>query len=410
MARGPAGEYSICTKIDYPKSDINARLLVVNLSQLSHNFGLGVTPSKVSHVKPPAAESAPPLATPVEPDGERYTSSGAVEYAPPSLSLSAPTLAPAEDPKPVDSGTRPSYNQPLAYGLEYDFSVTTVNGVRFEGTPELGLTPVYMGEIRVLDKRYPGVADKLKELEMQALQLGYCPVGSKQVETAMLESPPWPTTSFGDPREAIKSKASELRAAHPELDTQDASRYDFSKAARDSEALLQTLDGLFPEAETPGLSISARAKTPGSLARKMEKMVDRDPEFTLAHLTDTVGARIDAPDLRSMGEVARRLEKLYEGKIVAKSDYVSQPGDNGYRAIHYTVDMGGRMVEIQTSTHSLRTADLVTHDTVYKAEFPVSPETSKELQSVADRIMFLESLKAQQPEASTPGAKDPEKW
>ncbi|MFA5508727.1 MAG: hypothetical protein WC423_25100, partial [Vulcanimicrobiota bacterium] len=66
---------------------------------------------------------------------------------------------------------------------------------------------------------------------------------------------------------------------------------------------------------------------------------------------------------------------------------------NGYRAIHYTVNIDGRMVEIQASTTALRTADLATHDTIYKPEFPVSPQTAQELSTAADRIMFLECLK-----------------
>ena len=94
-----------------------------------------------------------------------------------------------------------------------------------------------------------------------------------------------------------------------------------------------------------------------------------------------------------MGTIAKELEKQYEGKIIAKSDYVSKPGENGYRAIHYIIEIDGRMVEIQTSTTSLRTADLATHDTVYKQEFPVSTEAAQELSTAADRIMYLECLK-----------------
>jgi hypothetical protein len=228
---------------------------------------------------------------------------------------------------------------------------------------------------------------------MEAAVKGYCPEGSKAVEASVLESPPWPSTSFGDPRANISAKAKELQGSHPELNTGDASKYDFGAAAVAAEGLLEKLDGLFKD-DLPDLAISTRAKTPKSLKGKMEKMKGFDPDYTLAHLTDTVGARVDAPDLKSMGEVANRLEKLYKGKIVAKSDYVSKPGANGYRAIHYIIDIGGRMAEIQTSTHNLRAADLATHDTVYKEEFPVTPETSKELSTAADRIMFLECLKA----------------
>ena len=305
----------------------------------------------------------------------------------------------------------PDLNAPLTMGLDDGPAALGLGNANFSGasirftpvsepsasgplTSFADLEPTYMGEIRVLESRYPGVADKLKAFEIQAAEKGYCPIGSKSVEAALLGSPPWPTTEYGDARANIGTKARELQTANSELNTSDATKYDFDKATVASEKLMETLDGLFPSKEMPDLAISTRAKAPKSLSNKMDKMLKLDPEYTLAHLTDTVGARIDAPDLKSMGEVATRLEKLYEGKIVAKSDYVSKPGDNGYRAIHYIIDIGGRMAEIQTSTQSLRTADLATHDTVYKAEFPVSPETSKELSTAADRIMFLECLKA----------------
>lgn len=308
---------------------------------------------------------------------------------------------------PITITPAPNFNGPLTIGLQDSLpGLNTLPGasIRFTPTSEpsangplvsfADLEPTYMGEIRVLESRYPGVADKLKAFEIEAAEKGYCPIGSKPVEAALLESPPWPTTEYGNARANIGAKAKELQAANSDLNTGDATKYDFDKATVASEKLMETLDGLFPSKEMPDLAISTRAKAPKSLSNKMAKMLKLDPEYTLAHLTDTVGARIDAPDLKSMGEVATRLEKLYEGKIVAKSDYVTNPGDNGYRAIHYIIDIGGRMAEIQTSTQSLRTADLATHDTVYKAEFPVSPESSKELSTAADRIMFLECLKA----------------
>lgn len=263
------------------------------------------------------------------------------------------------------------------------------------GRVEVGMDvePAYMSEIKVLESRYPGVVDKLKDFEIEAAAHGYSPQAGKAMETSVIDNAPWPQTTFGDPRTNIGAKAKELQTTNPALNTGDASKYDFAQANQVSIDLMEKFDTMFSQEKFPGIAISTRAKTPHSLTNKMTKMVEKDPNYTLAHLTDTVGARIDAPDLRSMGTIAKELEKQYEGKIIAKSDYVSKPGENGYRAIHYIIEIDGRMVEIQTSTTSLRVADLATHDTVYKAEFPVSPETSQELSTAADRIMFLECLK-----------------
>lgn len=331
----------------------------------------GPTPKLEQPVLTPVPSSP---ATPGESVTLTSSTLAPVAYPQETLETSAPSTATA--PKSEVFGFR---NGPLTQGLET------------EGHILLG----YLNELSPLESRYPTVVSRLRELETQALDRNYDPVASQKLEKSVLSAPPWPTTEFGDPRANIGAKAKELQQTHPELNTQDASAYNSGQAADASDRLMETLDALFPQEEMPGLTMATRAKAPASLANKMAKMTALDPNFTLAHLTDTVGARIDAPDLASMGKVAERLEKQYEGKIIAKSDYVSQPGANGYRAIHYIVDIGGRMAEIQTSTQSLRLADLATHDTIYKTEFPVSPEAAAALSTAADRIMFLECCKVQ---------------
>lgn len=264
------------------------------------------------------------------------------------------------------------------------------------GPITLGLEPVYLDELKPLESRYPGVAQKLGQMESEAVCRGYCPDQSPKLEQEILQNPPWPKTEFGQARANIAGKAEQLQKQDPTLKSSDPRDYDFQKATEAAEDLMETLDGMFGKDKFPGIAISTRAKTPQSLAKKMEKQTARSADFSLGHLTDTVGARIDAPDLKRMGDVARAIEEKYDGNIVAKSDYVSEPGENGYRALHYIVDIGGRMAEIQTSTTNLRAADLATHDTVYKPEFPVSSETAKELSTAADRIMFLECLKVKE--------------
>lgn len=334
------------------------------------------------------------------------------------LATLAPKAKPSEVAPPTTSGL-PSETVSLGLGTTEKFGTLSTSQsstmetletgypspvVRFKpleskstsfnnGPLTMGFEPAYMDEIRVLGERYPGVAEKLNTLECQAAASGYCPVASKALEASVLASPPWPTTTFGSAWANISAKAQELQQSNPTLASQNPKDYDFKAANRASAKFVETLDEMFPREKYPELNVSARAKTPQSLAKKMEKQTAVSSDFSLAHLTDTVGARIDAPDLKQMGEVAKALEEKYKGNIVAKSDYVSDPGANGYRAIHYIIDIGGRMAEIQTSTTSLRAADLATHDTVYKPEFPVTPQTAQELSTAADRIMFLECLK-----------------
>lgn len=311
------------------------------------------------------------------------TQDGVTLTAPPPSIPSSETMTVGNSPVRFKQSDGP-------YALKPKEVTLFQNGPLTEG---ITLYPAYREELSPLESRYPGVAHKLSSFEVEAAMKGYCPVGTKHVEQAVIESPPWPQTDYGNARTNISAKAKEIQQSHPELNTSDPGAYDFKKANRDAGKLMEELHDMFPKDKFPGIVMGARAKAPASLAKKMEKQTAADPSFTLAHLTDTVGARIDSPDLKTLGEVAKALEKKYEGKIVAKSDYVTNPGANGYRALHYTVDIDGRMTEIQASTTSLRTADLATHDTVYKQEFPVSPEAAQELAGAADRIMFLECLK-----------------
>lgn len=347
----------------------------------------------------PAFNTAPVRATvsgklqsPVQGQVSSITTQDGVTLSSPPSPTPSEILTQATPPREfVGSGVRFTHEAPTsAYANRTDGQLCAPCGPLPLGIQPV---PVYFEELKAIEGRYPGVAAKLCKLESVALTRGYTPDRSQVVEKEVLSSPPWPQTDYGDPRVNISAKAAELHQIDPSLKTSSPEAYDFKKANREAAGLMETLGEMFPKDSFPGIVMGARAKTPQSLAKKMEKLTGFDPNFTLAHLTDTVGARIDSPDLKTLGVVAKGLEEKYKDNIVAKSDYVSTPGANGYRAIHYTVDINGRMVEIQASTTSLRAADLATHDTVYKPEFPVSPETAQELATAADRIMYVECLK-----------------
>ncbi|MFA7482255.1 MAG: hypothetical protein WC314_17240 [Vulcanimicrobiota bacterium] len=357
---------------------LNYGVDVKQLSNLRRTFESSLIKRPPGKLESPAQTRSP---------GPQDGVSLSVAPAPTTAEVSPPPESPREAP-PVRLQTIDG--APLPTAADGGRSITYSNAPLLQ---EMECEPVYAKELEALEGRYPGVAKKLSEFEVEAARQGYHPTESKQVEQSVLSSPPWPTTEFGDPIDNIGAKAKELQTLHPELKTSDPAAYDFKKANREAGRLMEELESDFPKDQFPGVVMGVRAKTPQSLARKMEKQTAQYPDFTLAHLTDTVGARIDSPDLMTMATVTSSLEAKYGDQIVAKSDYVSNPGANGYRAIHYTVNIDGRMVEIQASTTALRTADLATHDTIYKPEFPVSPQTAQELSTAADRIMFLECLK-----------------
>jgi ppGpp synthetase/RelA/SpoT-type nucleotidyltranferase len=252
----------------------------------------------------------------------------------------------------------------------------------------------YLSKLSTVEERYPGVVAKLKQAEEGAHRAGYTPTRAQAVIEQMRQAPPWPAGSYPDNRARIAVKAQQLAALHPQLQSREATTYDLPAAQEAADKLLDDLVQAFPEHEFPNTNMAVRAKTPGSLANKMTKQQVRDPEYSLAHVTDTVGARMDCTNLITLGKMANKMEQLYKDKIVAKKDMLSEPGSNGYRALHYTVDLGDRMAEIQLTTQLLRATDLATHDTLYKPQIPLAEEESKMLATAADRAMFHECIQA----------------
>lgn len=306
------------------------------------------------------------------------------------------TVAPIKDfhhePAQVAIPESPPEHKPLMVAVAND---TTPNApttmLAFHHAPE-DSSVSYLVDLGFLEKKYPGVLEHLAQAETEAKQHDYDPQTAQVLQNRVVDNPIWPSGTTPDVRGKITSKSQELRSANPTLNSQNPADYDFDKAQGAAEDLLTKLDSIFPQDQYPDIKMAARAKAPASLEKKMSKMVEKADDYTLGHLTDTVGARMDVKDLKSLSNVTYKLEEQFGDKIVARCDYITNPGENGYRAIHYIVDLGDRMAEIQVTTHKLRAADLATHDTVYKPDIPIPKETSEKVASAADRIMYLECL------------------
>ncbi|MBS2038603.1 hypothetical protein JST97_26725 [bacterium] len=317
----------------------------------------------------------------------------------PTTTLQVPT--PANDnpaPAPTEADPQAQHKTTVSYGNLVPFDVHSVdlNNPLVVLVPEQCGTLDYTDKLGQLNIRYPGLTQKLKAAEARAWIVSGAansPSAPNPNTQALLNNPPWPNTRVGSSRERIQNKALELQATNPKLASNRVEDYDFEMAKDKAEDLFSTISDLFPEKEFEGAQFATRAKTPQSLEAKLAKRTAEDESFSLAHLTDSVGARIDCRSLKMLGDAAGKLEKHFEGKIVAKDDYLSKPGALGYRALHYIVDLGDRMAEIQLSTHDLRATDLATHDTLYKPFFQIDETTAKKLEGSADRVMEAESFR-----------------
>jgi ppGpp synthetase/RelA/SpoT-type nucleotidyltranferase len=76
--------------------------------------------------------------------------------------------------------------------------------------------------------------------------------------------------------------------------------------------------------------------------------LDREPTMNLTQMADIGGVRIRLPSLQQLYAVSRRLRKSWT--IIKTRDYVAEPKESGYRAIHHIVKRDGRLVEVQLRT------------------------------------------------------------
>lgn len=74
----------------------------------------------------------------------------------------------------------------------------------------------------------------------------------------------------------------------------------------------------------------------------------REPSMRLSQMADIGGARAVLPDQAAVDGVVRRLRKNWT--VVDLKDYVREPKDDGYRAMHLIVRRRGRLIEVQLRT------------------------------------------------------------
>jgi putative GTP pyrophosphokinase len=92
------------------------------------------------------------------------------------------------------------------------------------------------------------------------------------------------------------------------------------------------------------VDVTQRLKRRPTIFDKLE----REPTMQLTQMWDIGGVRARLPSLRHLQAVSRRLKKTW--RIERTKDYVAEPRDSGYRAIHHVVRRNGRLIEVQLRT------------------------------------------------------------
>jgi hypothetical protein len=92
------------------------------------------------------------------------------------------------------------------------------------------------------------------------------------------------------------------------------------------------------------VDITQRLKKRDTIIDKL----DRFQNMKLTQMHDIGGVRARLPSLECLQAVSRRLKKNW--KVVKTRDYVAEPKDSGYRAIHHDIRKDGKVIEIQLRT------------------------------------------------------------
>lgn len=92
------------------------------------------------------------------------------------------------------------------------------------------------------------------------------------------------------------------------------------------------------------IDVAQRLKKRDTIIDKL----DRYETMKLTQMHDIGGARATLPDLRCLHAVSRRLRKTWT--IVNTRDYITEPKESGYRAVHHEVKRDGVVIEVQLRT------------------------------------------------------------
>ncbi|HWM64548.1 MAG TPA: RelA/SpoT domain-containing protein [Solirubrobacterales bacterium] len=92
------------------------------------------------------------------------------------------------------------------------------------------------------------------------------------------------------------------------------------------------------------VDVTQRLKRLPTIIDKLE----REPTMQLTQMGDIGGVRARVPSLDHLRAVSRRLQRTWT--IVRTRDYIEEPRDSGYRAVHHIVRRDERLIEVQLRT------------------------------------------------------------
>lgn len=192
-------------------------------------------------------------------------------------------------------------------------------------------------------------------------------------------------------RTSVRKSASRIRkwgrgehvdpeALRTALDTVDLYRAQFSvPTSRVAMGLRSMVSTLHVEAE-----VTQRIKRHVTI---IDKITDRETTLDLSKMQDIGGCRVITEDRESLHRLHDRIKVVWGASIDHESDYIKQPRDSGYRAIHVVVIRDGYPIEIQLRDHILH----AWAETVEAISSLTRRNYKHDGDSIVQRFMLLES-------------------
>jgi len=156
---------------------------------------------------------------------------------------------------------------------------------------------------------------------------------------------------------------------------QDASRIVNGYRSEFKSPLRLVVMGLRSAVRTAGAEVvvAERLKRQPRLVGKLIRF----PEMKLTRMQDVAGCRAILPNLVTVNEVRRRIERQ-KSEIIKINDYNATPRSSGYRALHIVVRRDGALVEVQLRTISQQRWAMLVEDLDAAYRFQLKDEAGPE--------------------------------
>lgn len=142
--------------------------------------------------------------------------------------------------------------------------------------------------------------------------------------------------------------------------------------------------------------ISSRIKAYDSLEEKLKrKGFDITPESALKKIHDAVGVRVVCLFLSDVYQFREWLRTIDDVTILVEKDYIKNPKENGYRSIHFQVEINkgqnaGLYAEIQVRSIAMDFWAAMEHEIQYKKIIKNGEKFTAELKACAEEAADLD--------------------